>query len=93
MPGTFQARTGDGRDEPRSGAPASASHGLDSADTPRDVIDALILAAFTEGSQPFARTARLQEVRRGAAMVPAGAAVLRAAVDGPQEALLATGDG
>jgi ATPase family associated with various cellular activities (AAA)/Domain of unknown function (DUF5925) len=39
--------------------------GLDSADTPRDVIDALILAAFTEGSRPFARTARLQEVRRG----------------------------
>jgi Domain of unknown function (DUF5925)/ATPase family associated with various cellular activities (AAA) len=67
--------------------------GLDSADTPRDVIDALILAAFTEGSQPFARTARLQEVRRGAAMVPVGAAVLRAAVDGAQEALLATGDG
>jgi hypothetical protein len=67
--------------------------GLDSADTPRDVIDALILAAFTEGSRPFARTARLQEVRRGAAMVPAGATVLRAAVDGAQEALLATGDG
>jgi Domain of unknown function (DUF5925)/ATPase family associated with various cellular activities (AAA) len=67
--------------------------GLDSADTPRDVIDALILAAFTEGSQPFARTARLQEVRRGAAMVPVGATVLRAAVDGAQEALLATGDG
>ncbi|HEX7992529.1 MAG TPA: DUF5925 domain-containing protein [Streptosporangiaceae bacterium] len=67
--------------------------GLDSADTPRDVIDALILAAFTEGSQPFARTARLQEVRRGAALVPAGATVLRGAVDGAQEALLATGDG
>ncbi len=67
--------------------------GLDSADTPRDVIDALILAAFADGSQPFARTARLQEVRRDAAMVPAGATVLRAAVDGAQEALLARGDG
>src|SRR5215467_7022972 len=52
---------------------------LDSADTPRDVIDALILAAFADGSQPFARTARLQEVRRDAAIVPAGATVLRAA--------------
>jgi hypothetical protein len=67
--------------------------GLDSADTPRDVIDALILAAFTDGSQPFARTARLQEVRRGAALVPAGATMLRGAVDGAQQALLARGDG
>ncbi|MGN6676657.1 MAG: DUF5925 domain-containing protein, partial [Streptosporangiaceae bacterium] len=66
---------------------------LDSADTPRDVIDALILSAFAEGRQPFARTTRLQEVRRGAALVPGGATVLRGAVDGGQEALLASGEG
>jgi len=66
---------------------------LDSADTPRDVIDALILSAFAEGRQPFARTTRLQEVRRGAVLAPAGATLLRATVDGGQEALLATGDG
>src|SRR5215470_4772269 len=66
---------------------------LDSADTLRDVIDALILSAFAEGRQPFARTTRLQEVRRGAVLAPAGATLLRATVDGGQEALLATGDG
>src|SRR5690348_2762190 len=67
--------------------------GLDSADTPRDVIDALILTAFTEGMQPFARTARLQQVRRGASLLPAGARMLRAAVDGAQEVVLAAGEG
>ncbi len=66
---------------------------LDSADTPRDVIDALILAAFADGLQPFARTARLQEVRPGACLVPAGALTLRAASDEGQEAVLAAGDG
>jgi hypothetical protein len=66
---------------------------LDSADTPRDVIDALILAAFADGQQPFSRTARLQEVRPGASLVPAGAQTLRAASDEGQEAVLAAGDG
>ncbi len=70
-----------------------AAIGLDCGDTPRDVIDALILTAFTEGRQPFARTARLQQVRRGASLVPAGARVLRAAVDGAQDVLLAAGEG
>jgi hypothetical protein len=56
------------------------------------VIDALILSAFTEGRQPFARTVRLQEVRRGASLVPAGATLLRSAADAAQETLLATGD-
>ena len=67
--------------------------GLDTADTPRDVVDALILTPFADGSQPFARTARLQEVRPGASLVPAGARTLRSAADAGQEALLAAGDG
>jgi len=71
--------------------PASVYY--DSADTPRDVIDALILAVFAEGSQPHARTTRLSEVRPGATLAPAGAHLLRAATDDGQECLLAAGEG
>jgi hypothetical protein len=70
-----------------------AAIGLDTADTPRDVVDALILAPFADGSQPFARTVRLPEVRPGASVVPPGARTIRSAADGGQEAHLAAGNG
>jgi len=67
--------------------------GLDSADTPRDVIDALILAPFAEGSQPHARTTRLDEVRPGATLAPDDAQMLRVAADDGQECRLVCGEG
>jgi len=70
-----------------------AAVGLNSADTPADVIDALILAAFTDGQQPFARTARLAEVRQGASLIPDGARLRRVATSGSHETTLATGEG
>jgi hypothetical protein len=46
---------------------------IDDADTPTDIVDALILSAFAEGRQPYARTAKLNEVRPGASLTPPGA--------------------
>lgn len=66
---------------------------IDDADTPTDIVDALILPAFADGRQPFARTARLHEVRPGASLTPPGARILRVAADSGREARLAAGDG
>jgi hypothetical protein len=66
---------------------------LDDADTPADVVDALALAAFTEGRQPFARTVRLDRVRTDAVLVPSGAHLLRSVEDEQRHTRLATGDG
>jgi hypothetical protein len=64
-------------------------------DTPADMIDALALAAYTDGSQPYASTVHLDEVRDGASLLPPEATVLRSAItDGAREAaVLAAGDG
>jgi hypothetical protein len=84
------------RFEERSADPATlvpfAVH-LDDCDTPADVVDALALAAFTEGRQPYARTVRLGRVRADATLVPAGARVLRSVRDEARETQLAAGDG
>jgi hypothetical protein len=66
---------------------------LDDADSPADVIDAMALAEFAEGAQPFARTARLERVRADALLLPTGATVRRAAKDDGTSSHLATGDG
>jgi len=63
--------------------------GFDDLDTPGDVIDALILAAFADGLQPFARTVRLEQVRRDSSLTFAGAQTLRVALDGREARLLA----
>jgi hypothetical protein len=39
--------------------------GVDDADTPADIVDALALAPFAAGQQPYASTARIGEVRPG----------------------------
>jgi hypothetical protein len=66
---------------------------LDDSDSPIDVIDAMALAEFAEGAQPYARTARLERVRADALLLPAGATVCRAAKDDGASSHLATGDG
>jgi len=67
--------------------------GVDDTDTPGDMLDALALAPFAAGTQPYARTARLGEVRPGASLLPPGATVLRRAAEPDRESWLAAGDG
>ena len=67
--------------------------GIDDTDTPGDMLDALALAPFATGQQPYASTARLGEVRPGASLLPPGASVLRRAVEPDRESCLAAGDG
>jgi Domain of unknown function (DUF5925)/ATPase family associated with various cellular activities (AAA) len=63
-------------------------------DSPGDMLDALALASYTNGSQPHANTLRLDEVRPGVSLLPPGATVLRSATDDLREsAFLAAGDG
>ena len=100
----MEAVTGSGQASPRLVAVSDSTGrdpacllpvaiGVDDVDTPEDVIDALALAPFATGTQPYASTARLGEVRPGASLLPPGAAVLRRAVGPDREACLAAGDG
>ncbi len=66
---------------------------FDDLDTPCDVIDAYILGAFADGTQPFARSVRIEEVRAGAALTPAGSQVLRSASEHGRDAMLVAGEG
>jgi len=66
---------------------------IDDADSPRDVIDLLALAAFTSGRQPYAHTRALTNVRADAELLPAGVQVVREASDGDGRNVLAVGDG
>jgi hypothetical protein len=63
--------------------------GIDDTDTPGDMLDALALAPFATGQQPYATTARLGDVRPGATLLPPGATVLRRAVEPDRESCLA----
>jgi hypothetical protein len=67
--------------------------GIDDADTAADMVDVLALAPFATGTQPYASTARLGEVRPDASLLPAGATVLRRAAEPDRDACLAAGDG
>jgi len=67
--------------------------GVDDGDTPGDLLDALALAPFATGAQPYASTTRLGEVRPGASLLPPGATVLRSVVEPDRESCLAAGDG
>jgi hypothetical protein len=67
--------------------------GADDMDTPADMVDALALAPFAAGTQPYANAARLGEVRPDASLLPPEATVLRRAVEPDREACLAAGDG
>jgi Domain of unknown function (DUF5925) len=74
-----------------TGLPFAVS--LDDSDTPYDVVDALALAPFTTGEQPWAHTARIDRLRPGASLLPAGARVLRSVVEDSRDSRLAAGDG
>ncbi|WP_416210644.1 DUF5925 domain-containing protein [Frankia sp. Cas8] len=67
--------------------------GLDDSDTPYDVVDALALAPFTTGEQPWAHSARIDRLRSGASLLPAGAQVLRTVVEDSRDSRLAAGEG
>jgi hypothetical protein len=67
--------------------------GVDDGDTPGDVLDALALAPFAAGTQPYASTARLGEVRPGSSLLPPGATVIRSVTGQDRESCLAAGDG
>jgi hypothetical protein len=66
---------------------------VESTDSPGDMLDALALAAYTTGSQTYANTVHLDEVRPDVELLPPGATVLRAAADNGRDACLAAGDG
>jgi Domain of unknown function (DUF5925) len=58
-----------------------------------DAVDALMLAAFTVGEQPWARTTRLDRTKPDASLLPAGAHLIRTAVENTRDTRLAVGDG
>lgn len=62
-------------------------------DDPADVVDALALGSFVAGEQPWARTVELSRVRHDAALLPAGATVVRVAESPRSRRLVAVGDG
>ncbi|MFI5804216.1 DUF5925 domain-containing protein [Streptomyces sp. NPDC051561] len=66
---------------------------VDDSDSPSDVVDALFLGRFATGEQPYAHSSSVDRVRAGAALLPDGARVLRAAKDDDRSAMLAEGDG
>jgi len=66
---------------------------LDDGDSPADVLDALAVAAFADGREPFARTVRLDRVRADATLIPDGARLVRCAEDDGLRTELVTGDG
>jgi len=66
---------------------------VDDSDTPSDVLDALILAAFTTGAEPFAHTARLAKVLADAPLRPQSGQLQRVATDGNTRSHIVSGDG
>jgi hypothetical protein len=66
---------------------------FDDSDSHLDVLDALILSPFVDGSQPWAMTSRLARVRDDATLLPPGTAPARYASDDGNQSWLAVGDG
>ena len=66
---------------------------FDDTDSLADVVDALVLSKFVDGSQPWARTQRLDRVRDDAVLLPPGVDPVRVAVGDGRDARLAVGDG
>ena len=66
---------------------------LDDADSPVDVIDALVLERFIAGHEPWARSVHLQRVRPDATLLPPGVEPIRTAVESSRRAHMARGDG
>ena len=66
---------------------------LDDADSPIDILDALLITRFGTGAHAAARTAQVKRLRKDAPLLPAGATVIRTATEDSRSAVLATGDG
>lgn len=66
---------------------------VDTYDDPFDVLSLFALREFLAGTQPMAHTLRLQRVRAGASLVPAGMAPTRVAVGKGIRGLVAEGPG
>ena len=66
---------------------------VDDSDSADDMIDALALAPFVSGTQPYARRTYLAEIRPRARLLPQGATVLRASACEGRHMVLAAGEG
>lgn len=66
---------------------------LDDTDTPHDVIDALALAPFVSGAQPWSHSAVIARARTDAPLMPSDATVARSSKAGSSIAHLVVGDG
>lgn len=77
--------------EPGSSPPVVLT--IDDQCSPRDAVDALALAAFVAGRQPYAATRHLDNVRDDAPLAPPSARVLREATSESERARLAAGEG
>ncbi len=66
---------------------------FDDADTPIDVLDALLITRFSSGAQPAARTTSISRLRKDATLLPDGATVIRTAREDNRRSVLAAGDG
>ena len=66
---------------------------LDATDSHADALAAMILANFVNGTQPWARTQRLDAIRADALLLPPGIEPAYAAVGDGHDARLAIGDG
>jgi Domain of unknown function (DUF5925)/ATPase family associated with various cellular activities (AAA) len=66
---------------------------LDDSDSPSDILDALILAAFTTGAQPYARSMKLAKVLAEAPLRPQSGELQRVAIDGPTRSHIVSGEG
>ena len=66
---------------------------VDDNNTPGDVIDVLALGGFVAGTQPWARSTRLQRVRADARLLPPGVEPARSWADDRSASHLALGDG
>ena len=90
-PRQFSVELGAGGATPESVLPIVVT--VDDADSPRDVIDALALAHFVAGQQPYAKTVALNNVREDAELLPADVTLLREAASDDERAFLAAGEG
>ncbi|SCL66914.1 ATPase family associated with various cellular activities (AAA) [Micromonospora citrea] len=83
--------TPDADEAPGAGIPSMLQY--DDADTPCDVIDALVLADFVTGRHPWSHTVRLSRVRPDAPLTAPDGRLLRTAVENRQRSRLLAGDG
>ncbi len=104
---TIQQREPRAPGVPATSAPATAPTGstadiagmlpfvvqVDDSDSALDMIDALALAPFVTGREPWARSANLSRVRPDALLMPSGGTVVRSSDTDGSNAALVVGEG